>query len=495
MKNPPNTLFWLLVLCLRGTLLIPADIVVAQGWHHDFPTVGTFSSPRAADLTGDGILDIVLGSGREEFIACDTAVFALDGNTGDLLWRVNASDQIFGSAVFHDINSDSIPDVFIGGRSAELIAIDGASGEIIWRFTTVHNLKNPSKEGWYNFYNPQFIPDEDGDNLPDLLISNGGDVLVEPYDPVRPPGHLVLISSSTGRVLSRAEMPDGKETYMSPVLFSKNDELQVVYGTGGETIGGSLWTCTLNEVRAGDLSGSTRLEMSESKGFIGPPVLADINQDGQTDIIANAVEGKLVAFDGDSFEKLYETVVPNTESYSCPAVGLFTEDNVPDFFLSYAQGVWPRLDWSMQKMVDGKNGNVLFTDSLGFYQNTSPLALDLDGDGRDEVLLSVNFQEIDVIYRKFFRNMIVTIDFKTNEVEKLTEIFDGNNISSTPWVGDLDLDGMLDIIYCHGTNNRQTYTFDGLRIHRIETKLPVPPRISWGAYQGNQYDSYFRTDK
>jgi len=32
-------------------------------------------------------------------------------------------------------------------------------------------------------------------------------------------------------------------------------------------------------------------------------------------------------------------------------------------------------------------------------------------------------------------------------------------LSSTPWIGDLDNDGYLDIIHCHGTNTRHTYAF------------------------------------
>lgn len=98
------------------------------------PGIGSFSSPRVADLNNDSVGDIILGAGRLEFQACDSAVFALDGKTGEMLWKVSAKDQIFGSATLKDITYDGIPDVFINGRSAELIAINGKSGEIIWRF-------------------------------------------------------------------------------------------------------------------------------------------------------------------------------------------------------------------------------------------------------------------------------------------------------------------------------------------------------------------------
>ena len=142
-------------------------------------------------------------------------------------------------------------------------------------------------------------------------------------------------------------------------------------------------------------------------------------------------------------------------------------------------------------MVNGKNGQVEFIDSLGFYQNTTPVVLDWNNDGRDEILMSVNFQEIKNGFQKFFYNMLVIIDFQSLEVLQIGNVFEGNNLSSTPWIGDLDNDNNLDIIYCHGTNNRHTYTFDGIKIHRISTTLPLYKKINWGAYQGSRYDGIF----
>ena len=52
----------------------------AQSWDASIKGLGSFSSPRVADLNGDKVDDIVLGVGREEFIPTDSAVIALDGN-------------------------------------------------------------------------------------------------------------------------------------------------------------------------------------------------------------------------------------------------------------------------------------------------------------------------------------------------------------------------------------------------------------------------------
>lgn len=471
-------------------LLVSAP-AAAQNWSVKFKGVGTFSSPRVTDLNGDGVGDVILGAGREEFHACDSAVVALDGRSGKMLWKVKAADQIFGSAALKDLSGDGVEDVVIGGRSAELKAINGANGKLLWKFN-----KRKGAKKWYNFYNPQFIADQDGDGLEDILISNGGDVLAAPYDPNRPAGHLLVLSSRDGSLLAKAPMPDGKEIYMSVAALPVNGgkDYKVVFGTGGETIGGNLYVTTLSDILRGDLSGAKLLDTSEEKGYIGPPVWIDINGDKNPDIVANAVEGRLLAYDGVTYEPLWSVEVPNTEAYSSIAPGFFTGDSIPDFFVSYAIGRWPRLDWSKQIMVNGATGKVEYIDSLGYYQTSTPVIIDLNNDGREEAILSVNSHVFDKLNRRTLNNLLVVIDFSTNTVTQPWESAVGANISSTPWIGDIDNDGFLDIVYCHGTNPRKTYTFDGMQINKLATGIPLVSPIRWGAYMGTQYNGVYPAD-
>jgi outer membrane protein assembly factor BamB len=491
-----HSLLWAVVAVLLGTALSNNNRVSAQekrqnSWSAKFEGMGLFSSPRVADFNSDGVGDIVLGAGREEFKPCDTAIFAINGVDGSVLWRVANIDQVFGSAALKDINGDSILDVFIGGRSATFLALDGKNGNIIWKF-------DRTKGGvpWFNFYNAQFIKDQDRDGVEDILISNGGNVMAAPFErKERKPGNLAVLSGASGKLLARAEMPDGNETYMSVVAWpTKNSrDYNVVYGTGGETLGGNLYVTTLSAIMKGDLSKSILLDTSPDKGYIGPPVLADITKDGIADIIANAVEGKLLAFDGETYKLIWSVKVPETEAYSSIAPGYFTgNDDIPDFFTSYAVGQWPDLGWSRQLMVDGATGKVVYEDSLGSYQTSTPVVIDLDEDGIDEALLNVNVQAYDQLNNSTFQNIMLVVNFKGNEVLQVWDSQPGSNIASTPWIGDLDNDGLLDIIYCHGTNVKKTYSFKGLQVNRIVTGLPLKTEIRWGAYMGNRYDGIFR---
>ena len=472
-------------------LLIPSLTFGQKSWSKLLPGIGTFSSPRLTDLNRDGVKDIVLGAGRLEFQRCDSAIIALDGKTGELLWNRPATDQIFGSAALKDMNGDGIEDVFINGRSSELQAIDGATGWVIWKFDT---LNHPNKH-WFNFYNPQFIHDVDHDGTDDLLLANGGDIIVAPHNPNRRAGQLLILSSKTGKLLASAPMPDKKEIYMSVAVNPDSlhpEQSRIIFGTGGETIGGNLFVGTVAMVVNGDLSGAKTLVSCAGKGFIAPPVWADLTQDGEKDIVVNSVDGRVMTFDGKTLRPLWTTRLPNTEAYSSMAIGFFNKDTVPDLFVSFAQGVWPNLTWTKQAMLNGIDGRIEFSDSLGFYQTSSPVVADLTEDGIDEVILNVDYQLVDSLGLKSFSNTLMAIQFNTHTIAPLLDGVPGHNVSSTPWVGDLDNDGMLDIVFCTGTNPRQTYTFDGMRVSKLGTNIPVSKRNQWGAYMGSRYDGVFR---
>ena len=142
-------------------------------------------------------------------------------------------------------------------------------------------------------------------------------------------------------------------------------------------------------------------------------------------------------------------------------------------------------------MVNGSTGKIEFVDSLGFYQTSTPVVVDLDGNGRDEAILSVNIHSYDKMNRQSLANILVSIDFGTRQVNQMAEAKIGGNISTTPWIGDLDGDGLLDILYCHGTNLRKSYSFDGMQVNRISTDIPIKKKINWGSYMGTYYDGIF----
>ncbi|WP_051359999.1 hypothetical protein [Adhaeribacter aquaticus] len=485
--------FYITVAVIAGIFgILSFNKKARTSWTTQVKNIGTFSSARAVDLNKDGTLDIVIGAGAEENYPTDIGAMAIDGKNGKILWQVPGVNQFVGSAALQDITGDAVPDIFIGGRWAELVAINGATGKVIWRFLPDRENPDPGDTGWFNFTTPQFIPDQDNDGHKDLLVANGGDARIEPYDPDRPVGRLLVFSSKTGKILADARVPDGKETYMSVVCSEAqaDGQIMVLFGTGGETLGGHLFRTTLQDIMRGDLSKAKVLATNENKGFVAPPIYADINLDGIYDIVTNAVDGQLLAIDGKTDGLLWQVNFPGTEVYSMPAVGYFNNDSIPDFFTSFAAGVWPLYSHSIRFMVDGKTGKVMYQDKIKGFQNASPVVADLNGDGLDEAIVNQGVSKPSAA-GTIYNSHLLAFDFKRNRKYAIGDSIKGNNIASTPWIGDLDNDNYLDIIYNAGNFDRLSTTLE-FSMARHSTKIKIKKPVIWGAYLGSDYSSVFR---
>lgn len=488
-------IFLFITSCRQSSNQLNPDEHIQYQWETQFTDIGVFSSPRAADLNGDGTKDIIIGTGKREFQETEIGVVALSGETGGILWSLPARDQIFGSPALLDITGDGTMDVIIGGRAAVLYAIEGRTGNLIWEFLPDADFHEAKEMGFFNFYNPQIIPDQNGDGLPDILISNGGDETASPGDPNRPHGKLMIISSKTGEIIASAPMPDGKETYMSVVIakINPNDEdYSIIYGTGGETLGGSLFRTTLTDLKNEDISNSLQVAVSETKGFIAPPVLTDLNSDGYLDIIANAVEGKIMAISGRNNSLLWEQEIKNTEAYGSISVGNFIDKDRVDLFTTFSIGVWPALLDTEQLLIHGLTGEIIRRDTLGIFQTASPVVADFNNNGFDEALISVNIGREQFSGPRSYQNLLVLYDFHHNTQIGITALKEGANVASTPWIGDLNNNGKLDIIYAILSDSVNIFAMNGFTLYRYSSGLDLSKEVKWGAYMGSNYDGIYR---
>ena len=467
-------------------------------WDKNLYTIGSQSSPRTADLNNDGILDIVIGGGKNEFQRSEQGVLAIDGKSGEVLWQQEASDQVSGSATFCDITGDGVKDVFIGGRTPNLKALNGKTGEVIWEYKYQFQKDPILQYARFNFYNTVLVPDQNKDGLPDLLTINGGNAKAEPNSEInRFPGVLMVLDAKTGFVLAADTMPDGKESYMSPVCFAQPDsqDFTIIFGTGGETIAGNLYQARLSDLMSRKLSKAKIIASEKGHGFIAPPVLADISADGYIDIVAISHGSTVFAINGKNDNLLWKRNIPNTESSNSFAVGYFTDDDIPDFFTFVSKGVWPANTGTLQILMDGKDGRVAYQNSLGCSGYSSPVVYDLNDDGLDEVIISINEYDCarDIIDQSSFsiENKLLAIDFKTKSVNVIDQTKGFKNIFSTPWLGDLDGDGYLDIVHCQYYSHADLLSFLGMRVKRIDTPVRVKNNPVWGAYMGSNGDGLF----
>lgn len=87
--------------------------------------------------------------------------------------------------------------------------------------------------------------------------------------------------------------------------------------------------------------------------------------------------------------------------------------------------------------------------------------------------------------------MLVIFDFEKGNTYQLTDYAPGVNLASTPWLGDLDEDGKLDIVYCSLTETRNIFAMSGFRVSRLRTNITIDSPIRWGAYMGSSYNGVF----
>jgi hypothetical protein len=458
-----------------------------SSWQSFTDSIPTLSSPRACDLNNDGVKDIVIGGGTDG-VASNNGIMAFNGANGSLLWKRGSRNEVFGSPVFRDITNDGVKDVFITGRQAQLLAINGANGQLIWDYFP-YSI-NPADSGLFNFYNPQFINDVSGDGISDLLVANGGNHAAPDWETDRPPGHLMVINSQNGHLIAKAVVPDSAETYCSPLVadIQGNGNLWVLYGTGGENLGGSFWACPLNDlVLSNSLSNSIALDTDSQKGFIAPAALCKTANGGH-DIVIQSFGGRIRKIKGANLGQIWQVQLPNTESSAEPVLGNFVGgDNVPDVLAILFKGIAPSYSDFYQVMVNGSTGEISFKDSLGTFNYLSANALDFDNNGRDEGLVSITYME-----NGAYRHRLQKIDFTTGTITQIGNTKTGVNLGSTPLITDLDGDNLIDFVYAVKKDSLNPVGWKGIFVNRDELNISIPNAgIAWGSYLGTNNDGIY----
>ncbi len=259
-------------------------------WKVKLPEVGE-SSPKAADLNADGILDIVVGSGIFSIGGGPRCyVYAVDGRTGKLLWKRQFTGDVYATAAFLSVNKDKVPDVVVAGRFANVYALDGRNGKILWDLKKSNpNIKIPKA----NFNTSIRVADIDNDGHPDLFTVQAGEVTTQGITI----GRLYQISGRTGKIIKVTQTPDKQETYATPAYLKTATGSSVYVGTGGERIPGHMIAFDFPSMRE-----RWRFKTT-SKGFIASPLLYQFPGKSYHDVIDAAFDGRLFRLDGKQVRK------------------------------------------------------------------------------------------------------------------------------------------------------------------------------------------------
>lgn len=457
----------------------PSKPVVAKvAWQIELP-FGTHCSPRP--FFGNEDPEILISFG-DEFKETG-GVVAVDARDGEIRWRTATENEMFALPVpLSQHPSGELPWVF-GGRNGQLYAIDAVSGERLWKFTPSGDAGRA--DGVYNFFTGHPIGDVDDDGIDDYLVANGGDSKKEPRAP-RPPGHLMVLSGADGSEIHRIEVPEKRETYCSPLLWAAKEEQWVVFGTGGETHPGSLWVVPLESVRAGSLKRIRRLVYNQgAKGSVAPPSFADLDGDGVDELIATPFDGRLVVVSGATMKELWKfSPVGTNETQSSVAIGDFDGDEDLDLFHVVQEGTFPQWSRSILYAFDGLSGKPLWKHTTdGDLAAASPLAVDVDEDGTDEVLLSTGDPAIFRSADALVESAVHVIHVDEHRIETVAKVSGFNPGAS--WVGDIDRDGKLEWFIPLRVGDRKG------SLIRLDLESATPDHIAWGGYLGTEHDGHY----
>lgn len=130
-----------------------------------------------------------------------------------------------------------------------------------------------------------------------------------------------------------------------------------------------------------------KIQHGEGEGVLLPPILVDLTLDGTEDIIVISLNNSTIrAYDGLSYQQLWNYTVRNSEIISVPIPGYYNDDEVPDIMIKHQVGPgFPVYYYSLTTILDGKTGKSIFDEPIKDIANgqMSGLTLSVDGFGND----------------------------------------------------------------------------------------------------------------
>lgn len=221
-------------------------------------------APVLLDINRDGVMEIALGLEEGDF-------YLINGLNGKIIHRIYTEEGPKGTrgfmapAVAYDVTGDGVDDLFIPGKDGRMRAINGFSGIQLW----TNRRQTP-------LYSAPILVDTNADGLRELIYATWG-------------GEVVVVEARTGLLLWSQELerskanPEGifagvgwlPEAQCVLVATARSGEGEGVYCVAED---GIRWRYTLEQGRI-------------SSGF----VLADVDETPGAEIVFGTESGKLVA--------------------------------------------------------------------------------------------------------------------------------------------------------------------------------------------------------
>jgi outer membrane protein assembly factor BamB len=357
----------------------------------------SFGSGAAADIDGDGKLEIVFGTYFN-----DEHLYAVNAEDGSVLWkRKSEGGPLDASVAIVDLDGDRKPEILAADSSTGTLFCIGGDGKDRW------TLKLPNSTD-----SPPAVGDLDGDGVLEIVVGsmwkrNGsGDLSVFRADTRKlvwsreirgcvqsepclidldGDGKLEVIAASwRGDNAVHAFAHDGKELWTFETMDRDDDRgrhLGMYHGVTAGRIekGGpiriALGTCSSNRGTLFVLDAGGKLAWKERLGeyLFAPTAMADLDSDGRMEILAFGSNSHAFTADG---RRLWKAPVGTLRG---PAIADVDGDGDLDLVMATHD--------RKAVALDGPTGRTLWSVDLTCGRdrreeaNSAPLIADFDGDG------------------------------------------------------------------------------------------------------------------
>ncbi|MCS6773124.1 MAG: FG-GAP-like repeat-containing protein [Anaerolineae bacterium] len=449
---------------------------------------GSFSERGAvqlADLDSNGTLEIIVG-GRTlngpTSLGCQGRVYVYNHN-GTLKWETTVRADVNGSAAIADLTNDGVLDIVFGMGNwidtypandcdGGLVALDGANGAVLWYFDTADFGEEGAPNGRLDGVNSApAIADLDNDGVLDIVFAAWDHCIyrINQYGqalwgrlPALPSYHPAPRCNDRGFWVQDT-------IWGSPALadLDADGTLEIVIGTDitaggyfGYGNGGVLWVLSA--------SGSILARRFYDQAFFSSPVVADLDGDGLPEIAIGTGPywpntGSYVVFarydpsQPSETLRLVETWRPatNGKGFASPALGDLNGDGFLDMVITtFSQGSFIYPTPMYVYGFDYKNRQVLFVQILCNASGASnlmvfgsPLVANVVGPASSPPEIIFGYQPNVVILNangSYYTQVPPSCNWSQPPTTNL--IMSTGHMFGTPAVGDIDNDGDVEIV-------------------------------------------------
>jgi uncharacterized repeat protein (TIGR02543 family) len=435
-------IIYLIVLSFGSALLVnikpvSAEINISLKWTRSAGTGSTYLGPLAVDLNNDGLMEIV--------ITGTSGVAALNPITGSLLWRAPFGGYHSPPEII-DLNKDGTPEVVFcasvinGAAERGVVAIHGNNGSVYWI-----NRNAASGDNYLA------VADINADGYPEIYTVQPGKITALTYD-----GQIFASTYTYYSCWGGLSVGDTNFDGVFEVYLGERSNWYPDDNSPGRGLR-AFWADNLTEIWAHpDILCSSQA-----------PVLADVDKDGDLEIIILNQRGGIAVINTDGSVNTYKGIyrkqlnIPGLTAHSNAPVADLDGDGNLELITNgnaahqlYQPKIWDLVDWKLDA-------------TLPFPSDEPPGLADVDGDGKWEII-NCNAQNVTI--------------FKYNAVTKSYDIvytIPLANASPFSIAQDIDNDGKLELVF-------GVYNTDRIYVYDVEAPAPSP-RPRSGLYFYSQY--------